>query len=161
MDKSIETLLRITKTEWDGRSLMGKAFLPYVKGLPLDTVRSTATYEGYSVWGIALHVLYHKWAMLPIMGGSPRPELYPFEQADWPALPAKQDESAWKELLALLEKAHAAYIETLAAMPASKLGDSIAAWQCTVAEALETMCHHDLYHVVQIRNMGLKNLPRD
>jgi len=161
MDKAINTLLRITKTEWDGKSLMGTPFLPYVKNLPLDAVRSTSSYEGYSVWGIALHVLYHKWAMLAVMGGAPRPELYPFEQADWPALPAKQDEKAWKELLALLEKVHAAYLETLSAMPAAKLDETIAAWQCSVADALETMSHHDLYHVVQIRNMGLKNLPRD
>jgi len=161
MDKAINTLLRITKTEWDGKSLMGTPFLPYVKNLPLDAVRSTSSYEGYSVWGIALHVLYHKWAMLAVMGGAPRPELYPFEQADWPALPAKQDEKAWKELLALLEQVHAAYLETLSAMPAAKLDETIAAWQCSVADALETMSHHDLYHVVQIRNMGLKNLPRD
>lgn len=160
MDKAIATLVSMTKTEWDGRSLMGKPFLPFVKGLPLEVVKSVDTYEGYSVWGIALHVLYHKWAMLPVMGGAQRPELFPYEQADWPKPPAVQDAAAWKELLALLEKVHGAYVESLAAMPASKLEERIAAWDCTVAEALESMSHHDIYHVVQIRNMGLKNLPQ-
>ncbi|MEI6388403.1 MAG: DinB family protein [Spirochaetota bacterium] len=160
MDTTIETLLRMTKTEWDGKSLMGKPLLPTLRDLPLDTVRNVATYEGYSAWGIALHVLYHKWAMLAVMGGAPRPELYPYEQADWPKPPATQDEASWKELLALLEKVHAAYVATLAAMSPAKLGDEIAAWKCSVCDALETMSHHDLYHVVQIRNMGLKNLPK-
>jgi hypothetical protein len=159
MDKAIEALVNITRTEFDGPSLMGKPFLPYVKGLPLEVVRSNESYEGYSVWGITLHVLFHKWATLPIMGGTARPELYPYEQADWPKTPAKQDAAAWAELLADLEKTQGAYLETLKAMKAEKLDEDIAAWKCTVRQALECMAVHDLYHVVQIRNMGLKNLP--
>jgi hypothetical protein len=138
---------------------MGKPFLPYVKGLPLDVVRSNETYEGYSVWGITLHVLYHKWATLPIMGGAARSELYPYEQADWPKTPAKQEAAAWDALLSNLEKTQAAYLETLMAMKGEKLDEDVAAWKCSVRQALECMAVHDLYHVAQIRNMGLKNLP--
>lgn len=161
MEMAIEVLIDITKTEFDGPSLMGKPFLPYVESLPLDVVRSNETYEGYSVWGITLHVLYHKWATLPIMGGSARPDLYPYEQADWPKMPAKQDAAAWAELLAKLGKTQKAYLETLKAMRSEKLDEDIAAWKCDVRQALECMACHDLYHVVQIRNMGLKNLPTE
>lgn len=160
MNEAIMTLARMTRTEWDGRSLMGAPFLPYVKGLPLEVVRDSRTYEGYSIWGVALHVLYHKWAMLAVMGAPSRPELYPYERADWPKPPAIQDEAAWKELLALLEKTQAAYLEALERMPPARLEDKVEAWGCTVRDALETMAHHDLYHVVQIRNMGLQGLPR-
>jgi hypothetical protein len=52
-----------------------------------------------------------------------------------------------------------AYLETLKAIKAEKLDEDIAAWRCTVRQALECMAVHDLYHVVRIRNMGLRNLP--
>jgi hypothetical protein len=159
LDRAIETLGNITKTEFDGPSLMGKPFLPYVRSLPLEVVKNNETYEGYSVWGITLHVLFHKWAMLPILGGNARPELYPYEQADWPRLPARQDSEGWAELLSKLEKTQAAYLETLVAMKPERMADWIEAWKCTVRQAAECMGYHDLYHVVQIRNMGLKNLP--
>jgi hypothetical protein len=159
MDKAIETLISVTKTEFDGRSLMGKPFLPYVKSLPLEVVRSNESYEGYSVWGITLHVLYHKWATIPIMGGEAQSELYPYEQADWPKTPARQDAPAWAELLARLEQTQAAYLDALASMKSERMAEEIPAWKCSLRQALECMAVHDLYHVVQIRNMGLKNLP--
>jgi hypothetical protein len=159
MDKAIETLAGIARTEFDGPSLMGKPFLPYVRSLPFEVVRSNDTYEGYSVWGISLHVLFHKWAMLPIMGGAARPELYPYEQADWPKTPARQDAAAWSELLSNLERTQVAFLEALESMKPERLGEEIPAWSCSVRQALECMACHDLYHVAQIRNMGLKNLP--
>lgn len=158
MDKAIETLVRITEREWNGRSLMGKPFLPCVRELPLEVARDTATYEGYSAWAVCLHVLYHKWAMLPVMGAEAPKELFPYEEADWPK-PAGTQDAAWSRLLELLEKTHAAYVKALSALPPARLGEEIPAWKCSIGDALETMCLHDIYHVVQIRNMGLKKLP--
>jgi hypothetical protein len=98
MDKAIETLVNIKRTEFDGPSPMGKPFLPYVRSLPLDIAKSNVSYEGYSVWGIVLHVLYNKWATIPLLGGKPRSELYPYEQADWPKPDPAQDEAANRKL---------------------------------------------------------------
>jgi hypothetical protein len=114
MDKAIETLARITRTEFDGPSLMG---------------------------------------------GDPRPKLYSNEQADWPKTPAKQDEEAWAGLLADLAKIHADYLGILESMNPERMDEEVTAWNRAVRQALECMAVHDLYHVSQIRNMGLKGMP--
>jgi len=159
MDRALETLIRMTRREFEGPSLLGAAFLPYVKSLPLEVVRSRESYEGYSVWGIGLHVLFRKWVMLPLLGAGARPELYPYEEKDWPGPSQPEDAEAWAELLGRLEAVQGAYIGALEALRPERLEDRIGAWGCTLGEAAEAMCHHDLYHLVQIRNMGLKNLP--
>lgn len=159
MDRAIEALVRMTRREFEGPSLLGPAFLPYLRSLPLEAVRSRESYEGYSVWGISLHALYRKWVMLPLLGGGTRPELFPYEERDWPEAPAAGGQEAWTELLRRLEAVHGAYLEALAALRPDRMGEPVEAWGCTLGEAAEAMCHHDLYHLVQIRNMGLKNLP--
>src|SRR5512145_2275367 len=128
MDKAIETLVRITEREWNGTSLMGKPFLAYVKELRLEVVRDTATYEGYSVWAICLHVLYHKWATLPVMGAAAQRELFPYEEADWPKPSGTQDAAAWSRLLDLLERTHGSYVKALSAMSPARLGEEIPTW---------------------------------
>jgi hypothetical protein len=155
MDKSLASIVSIAKTEFDGNSLMGKPFLPMVEGLPLGLVKSTETYEGYSVWGIALHVLYHKYSTIKLLGGETGLEPFPYEEADWPKVPADMSEAAWKRLLGELKTVHAAYIKAFENFDMKRWNEEIPAWKCTVGAVLETMAGHDLYHVVQLRNMGL------
>jgi uncharacterized damage-inducible protein DinB len=160
MNRPIEMLLEIAKTEFDGRSLMGTALMPYLRSLPLETVKSTGTCEGYSVWAIALHVLFHKHVTIKLLGGTTGLEPFPYQEADWPQVPARQDDAAWRRLLQELEIVHGQFLKAMEDHGAAKWNQELPQWKCTMGQVLECMACHDLYHVAQIRNMGLKDLPK-
>jgi len=156
MDPKLETLIRIASTEFDGPSLMGKAFLPCIKDIPFEDLTSDATYEGYTAWGVALHLLYHKWAAIKLAGS--KAPAYKYEEADWPKLPAKPDKAAWLTLVEDLKAMQKAWLAALGEFPMSRWDESISAWGCTVGQVMDCIALHDLYHSAMIRNMGLKSL---
>ena len=159
MDQRLETLVRIASTEFDGPSLMGPAFLSCVEAVPFEELTEDATYEGYSVWGVALHVLYHKWAAIKLAGGdAPR---YSYEEADWPKLPTKPDKTAWTNLIQDLKTMQKAWLTALRKFPMSRWEEAIPEWGCTVGQVIDCIVLHDLYHAAMIRNMGLKSLKRN
>ena len=160
MQKPIEMLAEIANNEFKGPSLHGKALLPCLESLPLATVTSTDTYEKYSVWGIALHALFEKHATIKLLGGKVALDPFPYEEATWPKVPPKQDEAAWKRLLDELRVTHDAFVKALEAQGEAKWTQDLPQWKCTVGQVLQCLATHDLYHVAQIRNMGLKNLPK-
>jgi hypothetical protein len=159
MESVMDSMVRITKAEFDGRSLMGKPFLPTIRGMPPGLAASCETYEGYSVWAIALHVLYHKYLTIKLLGGETGLEPFPYEEADWPKPPSNKSAAAWERLLGELETVQAAYVKALVSFDMKRWKEDVPAWNCTVGDVIETMAGHDLYHVVQIRNMGLKGIP--
>jgi hypothetical protein len=134
--------------------------LPYLKSLQLEVVRSTETYEGYSVWAVALHVLFHKHATIGLLGGQAGLEPFPYEQTDWPPVPKKQDQASWNRLLEELGTVQDSWLKALEASGMSRWNDDLPEWKCTVGQVLQCIACHDMYHVAQIRNMGLKNLPK-
>ncbi len=155
MDRTMETLVRIAKTEFDGESLMGTAFLPYVKSLPFDKVVNDNTNGGYTVWGVTLHVLFHKCLTIQLVGGQTGLEPFPYEAADWPALPERQDEEGWRRLLEDLELVHKNFIMALENFPMDRWDEVLPEWKCTVGQVMDCIACHDMYHVAQIRNMGI------
>lgn len=156
MDGRIETLIRIANAEFNGPSLMGQAFFPCIKALSLDMVTRADTFEGYSVWEIALHVLYHKYATIRLIKNSPEIPEYLYEETDWPTPGMKTDKSSWEKLLAEIKAMHETWIKALETFPMSRYNEPIPAWNCTVGQVLECIACHDMYHVAQIRNMGLR-----
>ena len=50
---------------------------------------------------------------------------------------------------------HARFIAALGRFPMSRWDELLPAWNCTVGQVLDCMACHDLYHVAQMRNMGL------
>jgi len=160
MDARLESLIRIAETEFDGPSLMGLAFLPCLASIPFEEVAREDTYEGYTVWGVALHVLYHKYAAAKLAGGAIPATAYPYEEADWPSLPDDRGKAAWDNLLVQLATMQKAWISALGAFPMTRWDEAIPAWGCTVGQVLDCIVLHDLYHVAQVRNMGLASLKK-
>lgn len=155
MDQRIALLSEATRTEYDGESFNGPSLLKTLEGLSLEQICSTETAEGYSVWGIVLHLIYWKYFLTRELGGKAAFEEFPYEVKDWPALPESADADAWASTRSDMDAVHAAYIQALESFPAEKLDEELAAWKCPYIKAISWMATHDLYHTAQIRNMGL------
>ena len=158
MNSDLAIVIDITEKEFHGGSFNGPSLVKLLEELTLDEVTSTDTFEGYSVWGIVLHLLNWKQYLADALDAPGLPD-YPYPKANWPAVPENPTQEAWEEMLSVIENVHNAYVAALRALPPDKLGEKYEAWGCSWAEAIAWMTTHDTYHIAQIRNMGLKKFP--
>jgi hypothetical protein len=63
-------------------------------------------------------------------------------------------------LLSDLEVVHRAYLRALETFPAERWSEELPQWRCTIGDVLQCIATHDVYHLAQIRNMGLKDLAK-
>ena len=126
-----------------------------LEGLTLDEVTSTGTFEGYSVWGIVLHLMTWKQQLAAWLEAPGLPD-YAHPGENWPAIPENPSQETWEATLTTMEGIHNAYVAALRELPPGKLDEKIEAWGCSWAEGIAWMTTHDTYHTAQIRNMGLK-----
>lgn len=153
MAGDLPLLIWLTESEYNGTSFNGPGLAKWLKTLTLDQVTSTNTLEGYTVWGIVLHLMYWKDQLLRELGATDPPP-FPYAGKDFPALPEVQSAAAWQQTLAEQDVLHTTYIAALRAFPAEKLGEKMA-WGCTYRESIAWMATHDTYHTAMMRNMGV------
>lgn len=156
MSNELSLFIWLTEAEYNGASFNGPNLRKTLQALTLAQAASPDTLEGYTVWGVVLHLAYWKRQAARELGAAALPP-FPYEEADFPALPATQDEAAWQQALATLDAAHGAYIAALSAFPVEKLEDKMP-WGFTYGQAVAWMATHDTYHTAMIRNMGVPAL---
>ena len=156
MNEIGQVLAEIADREFDGTAYNGPSFMATLRALPLDQVLSTETLEGFSVFAIALHVLYYKHFVLTFLGADVEP--FPYEKTGWPAVPAEADQESWTEVLDRMKHYHALLGKAIREISPSALEEVVPAWRITKRDALLWYVTHDVYHVAQIRNMGVPGL---
>ncbi len=156
MSSDLALIINLTEREYNGMSFNAPPLRKMLDKLTLDEVTSTDTYEGYSVWGIVLHLMNWKYQLAVWLNAPGLPD-FPYDKANWPALPEDRSQAAWEQTLTVMDAIHAAYIATLRTLPPGKLEENIEAWGCSWADGIVWMSTHDTYHIAQIRNMGLKH----
>ena len=155
MDSRIELLVSMTDDDYHGTSFNGPSLIETLEDLSLQQICSTDTLEGSSAWGIVLHLIYWKYFLCRELGGDGGLTPFPYEEKDWPAVPKQQDQEKWDEVLTHMETVHNSYLDALRGLSSKDLERIIPGWKCTVLKAVSWMATHDLYHAVQIRNMGV------
>lgn len=161
MSDDLSLLIWLTATAFHGTSFNGPSLMKTLRGLTAAQAASEATYEGYSAWGVALHLMYWKHelteALNAAMGEPFPPANFPYEGKDFPLLPKVLTEDAWTEARAELAAQHTFYMVALRSFPVMRLDEKMA-WGCTFGEAIAWMATHDTYHTAMIRNMGVPGL---
>jgi uncharacterized damage-inducible protein DinB len=156
MDKGTQLLVDLANQECLKGSLNGPSLLETLRSLGPKEAVSTDTYEGYSAWTVALHVLYLKHLVGRALAGKfPK---YEYEETDFPKSPAKPTKDAWEKVIADIEKAHRALINAVKNAPEGKLDEKFPAWKMPFGKAVAWLVSHDVAHNGQIRNMGLPSL---
>jgi len=156
MQTSLSLLIWLAEAEYDGGSFNGPNLVKTLRSLTMEQVTTEETYEGYSVWGIVLHLMYWKHFIARVLGDAALGD-FPYQGENWPALPEESSEAAWSRTLSEQDEIHEAYVAALRAFPEGRLGEKME-WGCPFGEAIAWMTTHDTYHIAQIRNMGLKGL---
>ena len=111
-----------------------------------------------SIWQLTLHIAYWKYAVRRrLEGGAAGPETtgrgsFPRAPSNWPRVPAGADAAAWRADVALLKAEHERLVETIAAIPVARYGETLPGGKrWAVGELILGIAQHDAYHTGQIQ----------
>jgi len=145
MQASLSLFIWLTEAEYNGGSFNGPNLVKTLSSLTMEQVTTEETYEGYTVWGIVLHLMHWKHFLARVLGDATLGDFL-YEGENWPALPETSSETAWVQTLAEQDEIHAAYVAALKAFPEERLGEKME-WGCPFGEAIAWMTTHDTYHI--------------
>ena len=159
MGEKLEFLIEMMQIEFNGNSFNGPSLMKTLDLINPKQAISRETLEGFSVWGVTMHILYFKYLIMTMLKPDVKFE-YPYELPSnmnyLPKPPSSLTEEEWKALKSNLIKTHEMLVQVLQEIPESKLDEMIVDWKCTFKPVLIWLSGHDLYHVAMIRNMGVK-----
>jgi uncharacterized damage-inducible protein DinB len=146
----------IADGEFRGPSFNGPSLIETLRSLSAEEAASTETYEGYSAWGVALHVLYYKYRLGKVLGAEM--PAYRYDENGWPSLPDTPDDDAYEAMIRDLEAFHDAVRGTFKTADSDKLEEPMPSWKVSLGKSFAWLVAHDANHNAQIRNMGLASL---
>jgi uncharacterized damage-inducible protein DinB len=132
------------RTAWHGPNLRGA-----LRGLPAEKAAWKPAPGRNSVWQLALHCAYWKYAVCRRLTGAGARGSFPRRPSNWPELPVRCDAASWKQDLALLDEQHRLLREAVVTFSAGRLSGRRGA--STAARLIYGIAAHDLYHAGQVR----------
>lgn len=106
-----------------------------------------------SIWALALHIAYWKYAVRRVLEGGRRGG-FPRRPSNWPAVPERPDARSWAADIAILRTEHELLVRAVAALSPSLLqrrAPTGKRW--TYGELVVGIAAHDAYHTGQIQLM--------
>jgi hypothetical protein len=151
---SRDTLMLIARTiapprgrAWHG----GVTPVGAVRGVTAATARWVPGPGRHSIWALALHVAYWKYAVRRHLEPTEIPR-FPRSPANWPAVPAPAGEAAWRTDRALLQEEHRLFLRAVATFPPARLHRRPPGGKrWTYGELIIGILAHDAYHAGQIQ----------
>jgi hypothetical protein len=135
-------LIECLRTAFDQRSWHGANLLGSIRSVHATTAAQRLSGRRRTIWQQVLHAAYWKHVVVNKLAGTTR---FPRRGSDWPHMPDKPDEAAWRADVELLKSTQQRLIEVVQSLPAKRLDDAKTRWLIHGAAA------HDLYHAGQIK----------
>ena len=144
---------RAGRRGWHG----GPTPLGALRGVTAEQARWRPAPRRKSLWELAVHVAYWKYAVrrrLQGESGRARADRFPRQPANWARLPDPADDAAWRDDVALLRLEHERLLAAVAAIPPSSYDRKPPGGrQWTYGELIVGIAQHDAYHTGQIQLM--------
>jgi len=143
------------------RISFGVSLIDTVEQLSVDEYFSSRTYEEYSVAEIIGHLMYCKWYLLKSLATDFKEE-YPFTvglqgfHRSW-----SRDRHQKQQQIDFIQKIHPILMSEIDVMKEESYGKIITDWNMSAYESVHWICQHDIYHLSQIRNMGICTLAEE
>lgn len=156
MNASREYLAWLGDTEFAGKSMNGPSLIETLRSITAEEATSTDTYEGYTAWGVALHVLYFKYKVGQALDA--QMPSYEYDENGWPTLPSDTSQQSYEAMIDELVAFHDPIMAAFRDADEEKLADPMPGWKMPIGKAFAWVVAHDTNHNTQIRNMGLASL---
>jgi hypothetical protein len=150
VDERVRLLLEVfdqayTAPSWHGTPLKGS-----IRGIAAPQALWRLAPGRHSIWELVLHTAYWKCMVRRRLARDPEISL-PREGANFPALPERPNESAWKRDRALLDEQHRLLRRVIAGLDPAQLGRRGWRSKWPVKAEIYGIASHDLYHAGQIQ----------
>jgi len=146
--RDIDWLLDVLDEAYDRPAWHGPNLRAALRGLSAARAAWRPAPGRHSIWELALHCAYWKYAVCRRLVGGPRGS-FPRHPGNFPSVPPRGDATAWTVDLALLDEQHQRLREAVAALPVARLkGRRVGA---APARLIYGVAAHDIYHAGQIR----------
>lgn len=153
MPDRIATLLleniqpRTGRGSWHG----GPTAAGALRGVTAEQAAWTPGPGRKSIWALALHIAYWKYAVRRRLEGGSGAR-FPRTPANWPRIPNPADARAWTADVALLKQEHERLVAAIAAVPPSRYDEPLPGGKrWTRGELILGIAQHDAYHTGQIQ----------
>jgi uncharacterized damage-inducible protein DinB len=137
----------------------GATVLGSLRGVRHDQAAWKPGPDRHSIWKLALHAAYWKYAVRRRLDPSVPRGGFPRSPSNWPRMPGMPDELGWKEDRALLRHEHEALTEVARSLSTRQLDNRDGKGEYRALDLLFGVATHDVYHTGQIQLM--KRLYRD
>ena len=140
-------LLALLDEAFDRKAWHGPTLKGALRGVTASQAAWRPAPGRHSVWELAVHCAYWKYAVRRRLTGEKRGS-FPHEGSNWFPRPRNLGDAAWRADLELLHDQHRLLRETVAALPASALAATPAGERR--AHMIRGIAAHDLYHGGQV-----------
>jgi hypothetical protein len=150
VDARVRLLLEVfdqafTAPAWHGTPLRGS-----IRGVTAREAAWRPAPRRHCIWDLVLHTAY--WKCMVRRRLLRDPEIaFPRNGANWPALPDRPSDSAWKRDRALLDEQHALLRRAIAGLNPAQLERRGWRSKWRVKAEIYGIASHDLYHAGQIQ----------
>jgi hypothetical protein len=150
MDAAVKILVDLLdeafeRVAWHGPTLRGS-----IRGVNAARASWRPSPKRHSIWELAVHAAYWKYAVRQRLGGGKRGS-FAYAGSNWFPRPASQNERAWKADVKLLVDEHRRLRAVVSGLHARDLARRVAGRRQTFAYTIRGIAAHDLYHAGQIQ----------
>lgn len=132
---------------WHG----GPTAVGALRGVSAEQAAWTPEPGRKSIWQLALHIAYWKYAVRRRLEGGSESR-FARTPANWPRVPSPADARAWFQDVALLKQEHELLVDVIAAVPLRRYDVPLPQGkQWTTGEMILGIAQHDAYHTGQIQ----------
>jgi uncharacterized damage-inducible protein DinB len=132
---------------FDGSAWHGPALLELLADLDAATAAARPIADVHCIWELLLHIAAWDDAGMVRLTGK---KWQPTGLDNFPPVPVKPTEAAWRKAVAATKKTHDQLVKTVAALPESRLRDRVPGKRYDFYHMLHGIAQHELYHAGQI-----------
>jgi hypothetical protein len=150
VDTRFVLLLEILDQAFDRKGWHGTTLRGSLRGITPEAALWRPAPNRHNIWELTVHAAYWKYAVRRRLVGETMGS-FPRKPSNWPLVPAKPDQKAWKLDIRLLESEHRLLRDTVRTLPPARLEERSPQGVWTNAEEIHGIAAHDLYHTGQIQ----------
>ena len=132
---------------FDGSAWHGPAVLELVGDVDAATAAARPIADVHSIWELLLHIAVWDNAGMVRLTGK---KWQPTGLDNFPMVPTKPTEAAWRKAVATAKRTHEKLVKTVAGLPESRLRDRVPGKRYDFYHMLHGIAQHELYHAGQI-----------